>query len=141
MLRPLADEVRRRCRTRAEHYAPARAAALHHLERAPVRGARRRASPPNGAVRLLEAGGERAEAELIGAALLELVRDGVPRRRTSPCSSARAEQAPLLAQVLEAYGIPVERASAVRARADTRLGAGRARLRPRRARRHAPATC
>ena len=37
-------------------------------------GARR---APNGAVRLLEAGGERAEAELVGAEVLELMRDGV----------------------------------------------------------------
>ena len=32
---------------------------------------------PNGAVRLLEAGGERAEAEIVGAEVLELMRDGV----------------------------------------------------------------
>ena len=62
--------------------------ALHHLERelfepdAPRR-------PPNGAVRLLEAGGERAEAELVGASVLELLRDGMAPR-TSPCSCAAA---------------------------------------------------
>ena len=32
---------------------------------------------PNGAVRLLEAGGERAEAEIVGAEVLELMREGV----------------------------------------------------------------
>src|SRR6188472_2574752 len=61
---------------RSEHYAEGSRAALHHLERnlfEPV--AERR--DPNGAVRLLEAGGERAEAELVGAEILELMREGV----------------------------------------------------------------
>ena len=60
----------------AEHYAGAARPALHHLERGLFEpGAERRA--PNGAVRLLEAGGERAEAEIVGAEVLELMRDGV----------------------------------------------------------------
>ena len=66
------------------------------LERAPstTRRRPRRAAPPraravravaarvapNGAVRLLEAGGERAEAELVAAEVLELLRDGMARR-------------------------------------------------------------
>ena len=75
LLKPLAER-HELLHDRSEHYAPAARAALHHLERgcssrAPVRRA------PNGAVRLLEAGGERAEAELVAAELLELMREGV----------------------------------------------------------------
>ena len=86
---------------------------------------------PNGAVRLLEAGGERAEAELIGAALLELVEAGA-----APADIAvlvrTAEQAPLLAQTLEAYGLPVERAERVRGpRHAARRRAARLRRAPR----------
>ena len=66
------------CR-RSEHYAPPARPTLHHLERALFEpGAVRR--PPNGAVRLLEAGGERAEAELVGAEVLELLRHGIEAR-------------------------------------------------------------
>ncbi len=97
------------------------APALHHLERHLFDGGAARVAP-NGAVRLLEAGGERAEAELIGAALLELVEAGA-----APADIAvlvrTAEEAPLLAQTLEAYGLPVDRAERPRIR-DTRLGAG-----------------
>ena len=62
---------------RAEHYAGGRAAGAAPPRARAVRGRRRAARPPNGAVRLLEAGGERAEAELVGAEVLELMRDGV----------------------------------------------------------------
>ena len=80
------------------------------------------ASPPNGAVRLLEAGGERAEAELVGASVLELLRDGMAPEdiavlvRGGPASE-------LFAQVFDTYGIPVahERRTPF---AQTRLGAG-----------------
>ncbi len=82
---------------------------------------------PNGAVRLLEAGGERAEAELIGAALLELVEAGAPPGDMAVLVRS-AEEAPLLAQTLEAYGLPVDRTERLRVR-DTRLGAGPAGLR------------
>ncbi|MEA2293009.1 MAG: hypothetical protein QOE86_648, partial [Solirubrobacteraceae bacterium] len=123
LLRPLAEatgEVRE-LPERAEHYAPAARPALHHLERQLFDGSSERATP-NGAVRLLEAGGERAEAELIGAALLELVRQGADAADIAVLVRA-PEQAPLLAQVLEGYGLPVERVE--RFGLDrTRLGAG-----------------
>ncbi len=94
--------------------------ALHHLERHLF--AEARPQRPNGAVRLLEAGGERAEAELIGAALLELVEAGAAPGDIAVLVRT-PEQAPLLAQTLSSYGLPVERAERVRLR-ETRLGAG-----------------
>ena len=62
--------------------------------------------PPNGAVRLLEAGGERAEAELVGASVLELLRDGMAPEDIAVLVRSDAD---LFAQVLESYGIPVAR--------------------------------
>lgn len=119
-LRELADEVVA-LPDRDEHYALAARPALHHLERHLFEGDAGRVAP-NGAVRLLEAGGERAEAELIGATLLQLVEEGAAPGDVAVLVRA-AEQAPLLAQVLESYGLPVERAARARLR-ETRLGAG-----------------
>ena len=90
---------------RAEHYAGAARPALHHLERGLFEAdAERRA--PNGAVRLLEAGGERAEAEIVGAEVLELMRDGVAPEDIAVLVRG-AGTAALFAQVLGTYGIPV----------------------------------
>jgi PD-(D/E)XK nuclease superfamily len=106
---------------RSEHYAEGSRAALHHLERnlfEPIAEPR----DPNGAVRLLEAGGERAEAELVGAEILELMREGV-----APADIAvlvrGSDAARLVEQVLVGYGLPVahERRAPL---ARTRLGAG-----------------
>jgi ATP-dependent helicase/DNAse subunit B len=117
-LRPLADrhEV---LDDRSEHYAPAARAALHHLERGLFEpDSVRRA--PNGAVRLLEAGGERAEAELVAAEVLELMGDGVLPEDIAVLVHGDAA---VLAQVLEAYGVPVslDRRPPL---AHSRLGAG-----------------
>ncbi|WP_037497628.1 PD-(D/E)XK nuclease family protein [Solirubrobacter soli] len=90
---------------RSEHYAASARRALHHLERGlfePQTGV----VPPNGAVRLLEAGGERAEAELVGASVLELLRDGMAPEDIAVLVRSGAD---LFAQVLEGYGIPVAR--------------------------------
>src|SRR4029079_13072432 len=62
-LRPLAAEVVH-LPERSEHYAPTARPALHHLERTLSEPGAERVAP-NGAIRLLEAGGERAEAELV----------------------------------------------------------------------------
>src|SRR5215217_5649857 len=106
---------------RADHYtAPARPA-LHHLERGLFEGAAERLAP-NGAVRLLEAGGERAEAEIVGAEVLELMRDGVAPEDVAVLVRG-GDGAALFAQVLRAYGIPVGHARRVPL-ARTRLGAG-----------------
>ena len=90
---------------RADHYAGPARPALHHLERGLFEaGGEQRA--PNGAVRLLEAGGERAEAELVGAEVLELMRDGVAPEEIAVLVRGVGSAA-LFAQVLGAYGIPV----------------------------------
>src|SRR4051812_13806790 len=106
---------------RADHYAGPARPALHHLERHLFEGAAERVAP-NGAVRLLEAGGERAEAEIVGAEVLELMRDGVASEDIAVLVRG-AGGAELFAQVLRAYGIPVGHARRVPL-ARTRLGAG-----------------
>ena len=121
LLKPLADR-HDLLEERSEHYAPSARAALHHLERGLFEpGADRLA--PNGAVRLLEAGGERAEAELVAAEVLELMGDGVVAEDIAVLVRGGAEQAEVLGQVLEAYGVPVSLER--RPRLDrTRLGGG-----------------
>src|SRR5215218_1971304 len=118
-LAPLAEVVE--LDERAEHYAPAARPALHHLERGLFEGGFE-TRLPNGAVRLLEAGGERAEAEIVGAEVLELMRDGVAPEDIAVLVRG-AGGAELFAQVLRAYGIPVGHARRVPL-ARTRLGAG-----------------
>src|SRR5215218_1970350 len=119
-LRPLADVVA--LPERSEHYAAAARPALHHLERSLFEpGADRRA--PNGAVRLLEAGGERAEAELVGAAVLELMRQEIEAHDIAVLLRGDAATTALFAQVLAGYGIPVSHDRRVPL-ARTRLGAG-----------------
>jgi len=109
---------------RSEHYVPLARPALHHLERRifdsrPPGGER---ATPNGAVRLLEAGGERAEAELVGAEVLELMRDGVAAEDIAVLLRGSGPRA-LFEQVLAGYGIPVSHARTLPL-ARTRLGAG-----------------
>src|SRR4051812_16994868 len=60
-----------------EHYADGSRAALHQLERGLYNGAPEEVDPGE-AVRWLEAGGERAEVELVAARVLALLRDGMP---------------------------------------------------------------
>jgi ATP-dependent helicase/DNAse subunit B len=118
-LAPLAEVVA--LDERAEHYAAAARPALHHLERGLFEGGAE-TQPPNGAVRLLEAGGERAEAEIVGAEVLELMRDGVAAEDIAVLVRG-AGTAALFAQVLGTYGIPVAWSRQVPL-ARTRLGAG-----------------
>ena len=120
-LRPLAAEVLH-LPERSEHYAPSARRALHHLERSLFEPAPDR-RPPNGAVRLLEAGGERAEAELVGAEVLELMRQGVEPREIAVLLRGDAATTALFTQVLAGYGIPVSHDRRVPL-ARTRLGAG-----------------
>src|SRR4051812_3489933 len=118
-LAPLAEVVA--LDERAEHYAAAARPALHHLERGLFEGGFE-TRPPNGAVRLLEAGGERAEAEIVGAEVLELMRDGVAAEDIAVLVRGTGTAA-LFAQVLGTYGIPVAWSRQVPL-ARTRLGAG-----------------
>ena len=120
-LRPLAREVVH-LPERAEHYAAGARPALHHLERCLYEpGSPRR--PPNGAVRLLEAGGERAEAELVGAEVLELMRQGLEPADIAVILRSDAGTTALVAQVLAGYGIPVSYDRRIPLDR-TRLGAG-----------------
>src|SRR3954451_1773036 len=118
-LAPLADVVE--LDERAEHYAPAARPALHHLERGLFEGGFE-TRLPNGAVRLLEAGGERAEAEIVGAEGVGLMRDGVAAEDIAVLVRGTGTAA-LFAQVLGTYGIPVAWSRQVPL-ARTRLGAG-----------------
>jgi RecB family exonuclease len=121
LLKPLAER-HELLADRSEHYAAAARAALHHLERGlfePDAGRR----PPNGAVRLLEAGGERAEAELVAAQVLELTGAGVLPEDIAVLVRGGAAEAEVLGQVLESYGVPISLDRRI-ALARTRLGAG-----------------
>ena len=120
-LRPLATETLH-LPERSEHYAPTARPALHHLERNLFEPGPERVAP-NGAIRLLEAGGERAEAELVGAEVLELMRKGIEPRDIAVLLRGDAATTALVAQVLEGYGIPVTHDHRVPFRR-TRLGAG-----------------
>jgi ATP-dependent helicase/DNAse subunit B len=89
----------------AEYYAPSSRAALHHLERHLFEPEAPRVAAGD-AVRLLVAGGERAEAELVAAELLRLLEDGVPAERIAVVLRSPERSAVLLEQVLGAYGVP-----------------------------------
>ncbi len=121
LLKPLAER-HELLDDRSEHYAANARDALHHLERGlfePAAGRR----PPNGAVRLLEAGGERAEAELVAAEILELTGSGVLPEDIAVLVRGGAAEAGVLGQVLESYGVPVSLERRIPL-GRTRLGAG-----------------
>src|SRR4051794_37866646 len=101
-LAPLAEVVA--LDERAEHYAAAARPALHHLERGLFEGGAER-RPPNGAVRLLEAGGERAQAEIVGAEGLGLMGDGGGGGGIAGVGGGEGA-APLFPPGVRAYGVP-----------------------------------
>jgi RecB family exonuclease len=121
LLKPLASE-HVELPDRSEHYAPGARGALHHLERRLFEPGGARVSP-NGAVRLLEAGGERAEAELVAAEVLELMREGVEPRDVAVLVRGGQRAVASLAAGLADYGVPVASAARVPLRR-TRLGGG-----------------
>jgi ATP-dependent helicase/DNAse subunit B len=87
------------------HYAPDARATLHHVERHLFEPGASRV-PAGDAVRLLVAGGERAEAELVAAELLRLLHEErVPAERIAVVLRAPDRNAGLLALVLDAYGV------------------------------------
>jgi ATP-dependent helicase/DNAse subunit B len=102
-LRPLAEHVMELSAV-DDYYAPGAREALHHLERHLFEpGAPRVAS--GGAVGLLEAGGERAEAELIATEVLSLLRAGIPGEQIAIVLRSPARGAGVLAHVLKQYEI------------------------------------
>jgi ATP-dependent helicase/DNAse subunit B len=90
----------------AEHYEPQAREALHHVERHLFEPGAARV-PAGDAVRLLVAGGERAEAELVAAELLRLLStERVPAEQIAVVLRAPERGGALLEQVLGAYGVP-----------------------------------
>ncbi len=128
-LRPLADTVLE-LPARDEHYAPGSREILHRLERGlfepaaarfPGRGVgaagpddvgrmgspREPAAPPERVVTLLEAGGERAEAELVAAEIVDLLDAGMVGEEIVVVHRSVARASGLLRRVFAAYGIPL----------------------------------
>jgi RecB family exonuclease len=105
-LRPLAEQVTE-LPAQDEHYAPGSRRVLHHLERSLFEPEAERidTDPAHPVVTLLEAGGERAEAELVAAQVLELQRAGVPASEIVVVYRSRERSAPLVARVFAQYGI------------------------------------
>ena len=107
-LRPLAERVLE-LPAQDEHYAPAARRVLHHLERSLFAGGRVDGErvPADGVVELLEAGGERAEAELIAERAAALLRAGYAGDDIVVVHRSPGRIAPLLARVCDQYGIPL----------------------------------
>lgn len=104
-LRPLAERVLE-LPAQDEHYAPASRAVLHHVERSLFEPDPERVDAGE-VVTLLEAGGERAEAELVAEQTLRLLRSGVPGDEIVVVYRSRARAAGLLEHVFAEYGIPL----------------------------------
>jgi ATP-dependent helicase/DNAse subunit B len=90
---------------RAGHAVPA----LHHLERTLFEDGTEPAGPPpaEGAVALLEGGGERAELELVAAHVARLLREGHAPEDVAVVLREPREQAALVEQVFGALGVAV----------------------------------
>jgi ATP-dependent helicase/DNAse subunit B len=110
-LRALADGVRE-LPALDEHYEPSSRAALHHLERFLFEPAAERIDPGD-SVRLLEAAGDRAEAELVAAEVIEQLRGGVPADEIVVVYRSLARPAAVVERVFARYGIPLTTARGV----------------------------
>jgi ATP-dependent helicase/DNAse subunit B len=105
-----------------DHYAPDSRAALHRVERGLFEGGGE-AVGAGEAVSFHSAGGQRAEIELAGARLLELLRAGTEPGAIAVVLRRPDRYASLLDQVFGAYGIPFSIDRSVRL-AHTGLGRG-----------------
>jgi hypothetical protein len=106
-LRPLAQRVLELPAV-DDYYEPSSRAALHHLERWLFEPAPEQAPvDPGPAVRLLEAAGERAEAELVASEVIALLRDGVPGEEIAVVYRSLSKAAAVIAGTFQQYGIPV----------------------------------
>lgn len=103
-LAPLAAE-HRTLAPRAEHYAPASRAALSQLERSLFEVDAGRVHP-DGVVRMLEGGGERAELELVAAEAVRLIDEGIAAEEVAVVVRASPERAQLLEEVFLTAGVP-----------------------------------
>src|SRR5581483_6768192 len=90
-----------------DYYPPQSGPALHHLERQLFEPEPSGRVNPGAAIRLLEAGGERAEAELVAAELVALLRAGVPASEIVVVHRSLRRVGPLVERVFAASGIPV----------------------------------
>jgi RecB family exonuclease len=104
-LRPAADEIVELAAQPAYYEEPV----LHHLERSLFEPAPTR-SPDSPAVRLLEGGDQRAEAELIAEEIAELVAGGFAPSDIAIVTRADDARADVLADALDAVGIAHSRA-------------------------------
>jgi ATP-dependent helicase/DNAse subunit B len=90
-----------------DHYAPESRAALHHVERNLFEDdPQREPADAGSAVEFHSAGGQRAEVELVGARLLDLLRAGVEPGDIAVVLRRPGDYASLLEQVFGAYEIP-----------------------------------
>jgi ATP-dependent helicase/DNAse subunit B len=105
-LRPLAERVIE-LPAQDEHYHEASRAVLHHVERSLFASGPVPRMDPGQAVTLLEAGGARAEAELVAEQVRALMGTGVPAGEIVVIYRSRAQAAPLLGHVFAQYGIPL----------------------------------
>jgi len=105
-LRPLAERVLELPAV-DEYYEPDSREALHHLERWLFEPGAPEGQDPGAAIGLLEAAGERAEAELVAAEILSLMRAGVTPGEIAIVYRSLAAVAPLVAHVLDRYGVSV----------------------------------
>lgn len=102
-LAPLADEAIT-LEGRPDHYAHP---ALHHLERNLFEPTEPRRRDPDGAILMLEAGGERAEVEQVAAHVARLIRhEGYAPEDIAIVWRETKDAAALTEQILSAYGIP-----------------------------------
>ncbi len=102
-LRPLAERVLE-LPPADEYYAPSSRTVLHHLERHLFEPEAGRVDAA-GVVGLLEAGGARAEAELLAAEILGLQRGGIDPGEVALVLRSPERGAPVLMRVLAQYGI------------------------------------
>lgn len=91
----------------ADYYEAQSGPALHHLERHLFEPEPPGRVNPGAAIRLLEAGGERTEAELVAAEVLALLRAGVPASDIVVVHRSLRRVGPLVERVFAASGIPV----------------------------------
>jgi RecB family exonuclease len=103
-LRALAGTVRQ-LPSLDEHYARGAAPALHHLERHLFEPGAEQIDPGD-VVELLEAGGERAEAELVAAEVAGARRAGVPAEEIVVVCRSLARWGALFEHLLGRYGVP-----------------------------------
>jgi ATP-dependent helicase/DNAse subunit B len=120
-LQPLA-RVHTVLEPRADYYAPGSRAALHHLERSLFEDAPARLEAGE-AVHLLQAGGERAELELIAGEITALLAGDCRPSQIAVVHRSPASVASLLSEVFSSFAIPftLERETIF---TDTAIGAG-----------------